>query len=107
MHQISTVENPAIRKEEEEGEYKSESSKDRWYEDYDQLSEPPDAGEMVDDQSDISDFEETYIKKKKKKVHEKSSRWYKVKAVTIHLVRSLTVLHIGLNLQVFIGLSVI
>ncbi|KAK3091631.1 hypothetical protein FSP39_021366 [Pinctada imbricata] len=67
MHQISTVENPAIRKEDEEGEFKSELAKDLWYEEYDNLSEPPDAGEMVDDQSDISDFEETYIKKKKKK----------------------------------------
>lgn len=67
MHQINTVENPAICKE-EEGEKYSENSKDRWYDDYDNLSEPPDAGEMVDDQSDISDYEETYIKKKKKKV---------------------------------------
>ncbi|XP_056017887.1 zinc finger protein ubi-d4-like isoform X5 [Ostrea edulis] len=66
MHQINTVENPAICKE-EEGEKYSENSKDRWYDDYDNLSEPPDAGEMVDDQSDISDYEETYIKKKKKK----------------------------------------
>ncbi|XP_033735985.1 LOW QUALITY PROTEIN: zinc finger protein DPF3-like [Pecten maximus] len=69
MHQISTVENPAIRGEihVEDLEYKSESSKDRWYDEYDNLSEPPDAGEIVDDQSDISDYEETYIKKKKKK----------------------------------------
>ncbi|XP_052688890.1 zinc finger protein ubi-d4-like isoform X2 [Crassostrea angulata] len=66
VHQINTVENPAICKE-EEGEKYSESSKDRWFEEYDNLSEPPDAGEMVDDQSDISDYEETYIKKKKKK----------------------------------------
>ncbi|XP_021346607.1 zinc finger protein DPF3-like isoform X2 [Mizuhopecten yessoensis] len=69
MHQISTVENPAIRGEihVEDLEYKSESSKDRWYDEYENLSEPPDAGEIVDDQSDISDFEETFIKKKKKK----------------------------------------
>ncbi|XP_061166136.1 zinc finger protein ubi-d4-like isoform X1 [Saccostrea echinata] len=66
MHQINTVENPAICKE-EEGEKFSETSKDRWYDDFDNLSEPPDAGEMVDDQSDISDYEETYIKRKKKK----------------------------------------
>lgn len=68
MHHISTVENPAVRIE-EETELKSESSKDRWYlEDYDNGSEPPDAGEIVDDQSDISDFEETFMKKRKKKV---------------------------------------
>jgi len=67
MHQISTVENPAIRQNDFHVE-ESESSKDRWYDDFDTLSEPPDAGEIVDDQSDISDFEETYIKKKKKKV---------------------------------------
>ncbi|KAL5018284.1 hypothetical protein ScPMuIL_004006 [Solemya velum] len=67
MHHISTVENPAVRLE-EETEQKSESSKDRWYiDDYDNASDPPDAGEIVDDQSDISDFEETFMKKRKKK----------------------------------------
>ena len=71
MHQINTVENPAIRKEDtvELNTYMSaENSKEGWYEDYDQLDEPLDAGEMVDDQSDISDYEETFIKRKKKKV---------------------------------------
>lgn len=63
MHQISTVENPAARLEDE----KADVSKD-WYEEFDDLDEPPDAGEMVDDQSDISDYEETYIKRRKKKV---------------------------------------
>lgn len=68
MHQISTVENPAVKPEEElPPDLKSETSKDKWYEDYDEYMEPPDAGEMCDDQSDISDFEETYIKKRKKK----------------------------------------
>lgn len=67
MHQISTVENPAMRQIEEDTEYKSENSKDRWYDDYDDIDDLPDAGEMVDDQSDISDYEETYIKKRKKK----------------------------------------
>lgn len=70
MHHISTVENPAVRLE-EETEQKSESSKDRWYiDDYDNASDPPDAGEIVDDQSDISDFEETFMKKRKKKVYD-------------------------------------
>ncbi|XP_052262041.1 zinc finger protein DPF3-like isoform X2 [Dreissena polymorpha] len=68
MHQISTVENPAVAKPDEEiPELKSETSKDQWYDEYDEYMEPPDAGEMCDDQSDISDFEDTYIKKKKKK----------------------------------------
>lgn len=68
MHQISAVENPAHRGKEDEDvlEQKAESQ-DRWFEDFDMLSDPPDAGEMVDDQSDISDYEDT-IKKKKKKV---------------------------------------
>ena len=69
MHQISTVENPAARTEGDEfSELRSETSKDRWYDEYDEYMEPPDAGEVCDDQSDISDFEETFIKKKKKKV---------------------------------------
>ena len=70
MHQISTVENPAVRDNEDFPELRerSETSKDRWYDDYDEYMEPPDAGEVCDDQSDISDFEDTFIKKKKKKV---------------------------------------
>ena len=45
----------------------SESSKDRWYEDIDDVSEPPDAGEIDEPNSDSSDYEEIYVKKKKKK----------------------------------------
>ncbi|XP_052762379.1 zinc finger protein DPF3-like isoform X2 [Mya arenaria] len=69
MHQISTVENPAAtsKADEEIPDLKSETSKDKWYDEYDEYMEPPDAGEMCDDQSDISDFEDTYIKKKKRK----------------------------------------
>lgn len=68
MHQISTVENPAAKTESEDiPDLKSETSKDKWYDDYDAYMEPPDAGEICDDQSDFSDFEETYIKKRKKK----------------------------------------
>ena len=43
-----------------------ENSRDQWYDDFDNLSEPPDAGE-IDENSDSSDFEDSYIKKKKKK----------------------------------------
>ena len=38
-----------------------------YYEDYENLSEPPDAGEIEHRDSDSSDFEETYVKKKKRK----------------------------------------
>ena len=58
-HKISAVENPAV-------EATEENSRDQWYDDLDNLSEPPDAGE-IDDNSSSSDFEDTYIKKKKKK----------------------------------------
>ena len=70
MHQISTVENPAVRDNDDFPELRerSETSKDKWYDDYDEYMEPPDAGEVCDDQSDISDFEDQFIKKKKKKV---------------------------------------
>ena len=71
MHQISTVENPAAKTDADENLVaeltKNESSKDKWFDEYDEYMEPPDAGEMCDDQSDISDFEETFIKKRKKK----------------------------------------
>ncbi len=58
-HKISAVENPAL-------ETVEETSRDQWYDDMDNLSDPPDAGE-IDDNSSSSDFEDTYIKKKKKK----------------------------------------
>ena len=38
-----------------------------YYDDWENISDPPDAGEIDDRNSDSSDFEETYIKKKKKK----------------------------------------
>jgi len=60
------VENPAVKVDEEIPDLKSETSKDKWYDDYDVYMEPPDDGEMCDDKSDISDFEETYIKKRKR-----------------------------------------
>ncbi len=46
-----------------EESYREESY---YYEDWENISEPPDAGEIDDRHSDSSDFEETYIKKKKK-----------------------------------------
>lgn len=44
-----------------------------YYEDWENISEPPDAGEIDDRNSDSSDFEETYIKKRKKKGKQKAA----------------------------------
>ena len=38
-----------------------------YYEDWDNVSEPLDAGEIEHRESDSSDFEDTYIKKKRRK----------------------------------------
>lgn len=67
MHQISSIENPAARREEDERSdiQKSENSKERWYDDVDNGSDTADMNDIVDYQSDISDYEET-IKKKKR-----------------------------------------
>lgn len=70
MHQISAIENPAVRRgeaDDDREDLKSENSKDKWYEEVENISEPPDVGEAVDYHSDISDYEEI-IRKKKKKV---------------------------------------
>lgn len=45
----------------------NEDSKDSWYRDYEDLVEPPDAGEIDDQESDFEDYEDTYAKRKKKK----------------------------------------
>eukprot|EP00106_Octopus_bimaculoides_P000135 XP_014767577.1 PREDICTED: zinc finger protein ubi-d4 A-like isoform X5 [Octopus bimaculoides] len=68
MHQISAIENPAIRRgdDDDREDLKSENSKDKWYEEVENISEPPDVGEGVDYHSDISDYEEIIRKKKKK-----------------------------------------
>ena len=72
MHQISTVENPAARIDTDpivsvEPLPAEEAAKYTYYDDWEQLSDPPDAGEVDDRRSDSSDFEETYLKRKKKK----------------------------------------
>ncbi|CAE1290987.1 DPF2 [Acanthosepion pharaonis] len=69
MHQISAIENPAVRRgeaDDDREDLKSENSKDKWYEEVENISEPPDVGETVDYHSDISDYEEIIRKKKKK-----------------------------------------
>ncbi|XP_064604045.1 zinc finger protein ubi-d4 B-like [Liolophura sinensis] len=69
LHQISAVENPAARFEDttDSMDMMGESSKDRWYDELENNSEPPDTAEFEDRQSDISDYEETLVKKKKRK----------------------------------------
>lgn len=65
MHQISAVENPAHRLDDFYDD--KLDSQDQWYDDLEGLGEPPDAGEIVDDQSDISDYEDQLKGRKKKK----------------------------------------
>ena len=66
MHQISAVENPAHRIDEHDFEHYEAA--EIWYDDADEFGEPPDDGAIVDDQSDISDFEDSLRGRKKKKV---------------------------------------
>lgn len=46
----------------------NDDSKDSWYKDYEDMVEPPDAGEIDDPESDYEDYEEVFLKRKKKKV---------------------------------------
>lgn len=74
MHQISAVENPAVIPTEPEVPpdptpvLMIEPLKNDYYDEWDDISDPPDAGEIDAHNSDSSDFEQTYIKKRKKKV---------------------------------------
>lgn len=54
---------------------KSESQ-DRWFDEIETFSEPLDTVELVDNQSDVSDYEDTIKKKKKKKAGPKASVRY-------------------------------
>lgn len=82
LHQISVVENSNTPKAESQsndeigserlaallsGGAVDETSKESWFKDYEEVNEPPDAGEIEDQDSDYEDYEETYVKKKKKK----------------------------------------
>ncbi|XP_076448356.1 zinc finger protein ubi-d4 A-like [Babylonia areolata] len=72
MHQINAVENPAHREDFYDEKLEGQ---DQWYDDLEGIGEPPDAGEMVDDQSDISDYEDQLKgRKRRKKESVKSSR---------------------------------
>ena len=74
MHQISAVENPAVMPADTEVPPEPtpvvmlEPLKDEFYDEWDDVSDPPDAGEIDAHNSDSSDFEQTYIKRKKRKV---------------------------------------
>uniref|UniRef100_Q6DJ77 D4, zinc and double PHD fingers family 2 n=1 Tax=Xenopus tropicalis TaxID=8364 RepID=Q6DJ77_XENTR len=73
VHQISTVENPSIVADNDSKDlpYEEVSYREEYYNEWENLSEPPDAGEIDRRNSDSSDFEETYIKKKGKKKEKK------------------------------------
>lgn len=68
MHQINAIENPAHRLDEHDFDHLEAT--DGWYDDVDDFGEPPDDGAMVDDQSDISDFEDSLKGRKRKKARE-------------------------------------
>ncbi|XP_013094231.1 zinc finger protein ubi-d4-like isoform X6 [Biomphalaria glabrata] len=72
MHQISAIENPAHRLDEHDFEHIE--TNDGWYDDVDDFGEPPDDGAMVDDQSDISDFEDSLKGRKRKKAPAKGRK---------------------------------
>ena len=65
MHQISAVENPAHRADDFYDE--KLDPQDQWYDDLEGIGDPPDASKMVDDQSDISDYEDQLKGRKRKK----------------------------------------
>ena len=69
MHQISAVENPAhrIAPRIDENDYEHVDGAEVWYDDLDDMGEAPDDGAMADDQSDISDFEDTLKSKSKRR----------------------------------------
>lgn len=76
-HQITTVENTAVSGSEEvvPAAVCEETSKDVWYKDYDELSDPPDAGEIEDADSDGDDYEDYSSRRsRKKKVNVVSNR---------------------------------
>lgn len=66
MHQISAVENPSHRLDDHH-DYSHLEGADVWYDELDELGEPPDDGAMADDQSDISDFEDSLRGGRKRK----------------------------------------
>ncbi|GFR66277.1 zinc finger protein neuro-d4 [Elysia marginata] len=72
MHQISAVENPTHRIDEHD--YEHYEAAEMWYDDGDDFGEPPDDGAIIDDQSDISDYEDSLKGRKKKKAPPKGKK---------------------------------
>ncbi|XP_022244740.1 zinc finger protein ubi-d4 B-like isoform X1 [Limulus polyphemus] len=73
MCQISVVENAMFGLEdggENNIEKLTEDSKDLWFREFEDLSEFPDLGGHDDPESDVEDYEETYTRKKKRKVQQ-------------------------------------
>lgn len=52
----------------------AEDSKDSWYKDFEENAEHFDIGEVEDPETDVEDYEETYVRKKKKKIRVSSVR---------------------------------
>ena len=52
----------------------AEDSKDSWYKDFEENAEHFDMGEVEDPETDVEDYEETYVRKKKKKIRVSSVR---------------------------------
>lgn len=69
------MENPAVTADSDSKDvnFEEPSYREEYYNEWENLSEPPDAGEIDHRNSDSSDFEETYIKKKGKKKEKKAS----------------------------------
>ncbi|XP_067134973.1 zinc finger protein ubi-d4 isoform X3 [Centruroides vittatus] len=76
MHQISVMENSAAQVEGdvESADKLTEDSKDSWYKDFDEASDPPDIGELDDGDSDYDEYEDSYLRKKKRKVRNTRSK---------------------------------
>lgn len=73
LHPISAIENPAVIADSDSKNviFEEPVYREEYYNEWENLSEPPDAGEIDHRNSDSSDFEETYIKKKAKKKEKK------------------------------------
>ncbi|XP_014672957.1 PREDICTED: zinc finger protein ubi-d4-like [Priapulus caudatus] len=77
-HQITTVENTALSSSDDvapSAAVAEETSKDVWYKDYDELSDPPDAGEIEDvDSDEYEDYSTRRSRKKKPPARKKKEK---------------------------------
>ncbi|KFM80655.1 Zinc finger protein DPF3, partial [Stegodyphus mimosarum] len=70
----STNENSMSGIQEETTDKVTEDSKDSWYKDFEETAEHFDMGEVEDPDTDVEDYEETYVRKKKKKIRSSRGR---------------------------------